>query len=745
MENRINYDKSFAHLQARNIRYLFIVDNNIESEDLINLFISNQRVWGGRYNPIIPSYNKVVPKEYLELAINFDPDYVIYSNNIDIETLKQHFNPLGFENIPHLSHYSLDGIDASHLLSLSYGFDTVLGENYLYKDIPELFPFYKLNFGFLDSEDNDSVRKFQKITMAAENKDKLDDILTLGNVFMVSRLSRVNTYRPILKCNERLKGTELIISDESNSLDDLIYFWNRELYSQGENFCLNQIYITNKQLHLLLESNKVDYFFSALSGSAGMTVSSQSLNDSDLKNIVDKINNWQSRCEPVKQIPRPKFPYKITGLRFITDYEEPQIKQTLTGKHDLIQLPSLSFITDNAVSGDWAVDILLERYENVQQNKIFLPPKEFITHLFTDTSGRINRRHILSFFVSRENKFFDFRIPTDEEILKVLILSLYKTGTRNIDEIKTSDDGLRLASLINLFGKDFVNIKYFFHNNFWLNIFRGKSILPIADRMQKSKGIVSYKDLQAEYKDVFEKEGYIFDEIVYSSENNELKENLDNLVELGAFFIGNKIKCKNCGSALWYSLQELSNNMDCKGCMQEIRLPIEELPYYKINDVIRNNLDSKSGSKNNLHGNLTVLYTLISLREQSWHSFLVLPPQNYYKRNSKRPISDIDIICIMDGSLIIGEAKNSVSEFNNKEVENLIFLGNSIEPSKIILAFKEGDEGKLSNAINRIQTGLNNKTIFVESYKIIEPWFNSINTRILKEKVPPNQLSLDLK
>lgn len=46
--------KLFVHIQNRNIRYLFLVD--IDSMELVNLFIkNNKRLWGGKFNPIIPA------------------------------------------------------------------------------------------------------------------------------------------------------------------------------------------------------------------------------------------------------------------------------------------------------------------------------------------------------------------------------------------------------------------------------------------------------------------------------------------------------------------------------------------------------------------------------------------------------------------------------------------------------------------------------------------------------------------
>lgn len=720
--NERKYSKSFVHTQARNIRYLFIVDSKIHTDELLSLFRKNQQFWGGRFNPIIPSYDGKIPTEYIELAKLFDPDYVVYSTQVDIDSLKHDFNPLDYIEISNFKYFQQKGLSANYLLSREPEYMTVLSETSLHRSMPELSKFYKLNFGFIDSHVEENT-KFKHILINKTNQDELKELLAFNSVIYSSTLSCVNVKRPVLDINFSIESQfEIIISDDENQFKDLLYFWNRILYSQYEPKDLCHLYFTKKQLVEFLK-NPTESFFEAVGGTSDIKLLSFSISNQELQKFGDDLDKIEG-IKMFEVIKAPVFPFPFNGL--VDDnssYEEPIIKQSLHGNEDLVHLPILSFYNSNKNYGNWAVDILLERTEDIQQNKVLLPCKPDLTMLFcNDTNGRINGKHQITQFVNYNIRSLDFTIPTDEEIFKELLIKAYNDtdGDNAIERIEVSDAGIRLSALLNLFNYSFPELEYFFQHEMWINIFSGISIKKDEDRMKLCKGVVSFKDLIAEYRDTNEVKKRKVDE---EAINEDLKFCLNKLVKFGAYFIGNKVKCDNCGSSLWYGLPEIGNSFSCKGCMQNINVPIESLVYYKLNDVIKNNLISNSGTKKNTHGNYTVLAALFSLKRNSEKSFYLLPSQNYYKPNSKTPFSDIDIICMSDGKFIIGEAKNSYSDFNTREIDNLIFLGDYLDPDKIILAYNEGEQGKLDSKIKKIKERLKNKSIEVKAIKVADPFF----------------------
>lgn len=732
MEEKDKYLKSFAHIQARNVRYVFIVDSKSDIDEILELCYNNQRYWGGRYNPIIPSIDGKVPKQYLELASKFDPDYVICVGEIDIDDLKSFFNPIEYRQCT-FHNINLEGLDAYHLLEYD-GYDTVLFSSYLYKTLPNLYSFYKLNFDFCDRlGDEELFNSFEKIHIDTISKKELDEIIAYNHVRFSSLLSRLNVQRPILKCDINLQARiELIVSDENNQLNDLLYYWNRQLYLDHDSHFLRQLYVTKTQLAEFIQDNPTTIFFAALTGARDIPVTSYSIEAQELSKILEKLNTWQKSINfHSKDV--VSFPFEIKGFyRSNSQYEEPELKQSIIGTKDLVHIPNLSFLRRGRAFGELMIDVLIERDENSSTNQILFPLKSDHQILVCSQKGRINKYHSLSLQISNEDKFLDFKVPTEEEICRSLLVSSSSKESK-IYDIATGSDGLRLSSLLKLFRYNYHVLDNYFHNKFWLDIFRSKSIMPLKDdRIKKSKGIVSMLDLEAEYKYMFEQEKVEFEEKYLSKEFDDLNHELEELVELGVYFIGKKIRCQNCGSVLWYSLSELNSTMSCKGCFHTVRLKIESKEHYKLNDTVRNSLISNSGSSKDTHGNLTVLHTLLSKQIHSKKSFYCLPSQDFYEYESASPISDIDIICVSDGVLTIGEAKNSVKEFTQKVADNLVYLSNNIQPDELILAFKEGELKTLEDYIKKIEARLINKRTKVIGYKTFDSYYTSGNLNLAK-------------
>lgn len=728
MENK--YSKSFVQLQTRNIRYLFIVKHDSEIRDLLELCYKNQRFWGGRYNPIIPSVNGKISEEYIKLAALFDPDYIIYPDSLNLDLLKPYFNPIEYIKSSSF-HRNLKGLESNYLLT-NGRFDTLLftQTHSFYKLFPELHSFYQLNFDFMEGrEDEHFFRFFEKVRIDKNNKDKLDEIIDSGMTFFQSLLARVRVKHISINKKEVLNRIELIISDDDNQLNDLLYYWNRQLYLRPSAISINQIYITKSQLDRFLELCKVDSIFASLSGTTDISISSLSLSKAELKLIKDNLNTWQG-CISFFVNENISFPFIVENVNTVdNEYSETNYKQTLIGKTDLIQLPKLSFVNESNISGQWIVDLSIKRDHDYHKNEILLPLNTNFRTLFCNKEGRINKENRLSLIVSSSDISLDFKIPTDEEIFRTIFL-LPTSGSKNkLFNIETGSDGLKLSSLLTLFDFDYHNISRFFEDKFWLGIFGNKNIDKTkSDKIRSSKGIVSMKDLESEYQIMFESELVKFNPKFFESDFNELFDCLNDLVGIDGYFIGQKISCRNCGSSLWYSLSELNNLMSCKGCFQKITPRIEATYYYKLNDVIKNCMISNSGSSKDVHGNLTVLKTLLSKERHSIKSFYLLPSQNYYlSHHSKTPHSDIDIICVSDGNLIIGEAKNSVKEFTTEVIENLIKIGDIIEPDELLLAFSEGDKKDLDKKIEKIKASLKNKNIKVTSHKVWESSYMSTN------------------
>lgn len=90
--------QAYVHHRARHMRYMFFVAEIDTENYLRNLFEANQRLWGGRYNPIVPVIGGIINDIWLTLVEPFDPDVIYYSSKVDLNYLlslnKWYFTPL---------------------------------------------------------------------------------------------------------------------------------------------------------------------------------------------------------------------------------------------------------------------------------------------------------------------------------------------------------------------------------------------------------------------------------------------------------------------------------------------------------------------------------------------------------------------------------------------------------------------------------------------------------------------------
>jgi hypothetical protein len=166
-------------------------------------------------------------------------------------------------------------------------------------------------------------------------------------------------------------------------------------------------------------------------------------------------------------------------------------------------------------------------------------------------------------------------------------------------------------------------------------------------------------------------------------------------------------KCKYCSSKTWYSIDEISNQVACKGCSNLIHFRAETQISYKLNSLIKNNIAivDKNG-KIKPDGNLTVIKTL-NYFSKAYHHFVYVPQLNIYEYSRDRKlISDLDLVCIVDGRLHIGECKHKSSLFStdsNKSLLKLISVAEKIKPEVIVLACTEDDSNNLRKAKNFVE------------------------------------------
>ena len=130
---------------------------------------------------------------------------------------------------------------------------------------------------------------------------------------------------------------------------------------------------------------------------------------------------------------------------------------------------------------------------------------------------------------------------------------------------------------------------------------------------------------------------------------------IDDFVSQGILYRGYIFQCTRCLDSDWYGVDEITYTFICKRCgaqrqyrHENWKSPEEPKWYYRLDEVVF------QGYSNDMH---VPLLTLFRLKSDS-KSFLYVHELNLRKVESReKPDIEIDICCIPDGEIVIGESK----------------------------------------------------------------------------------------
>jgi len=734
------------------------VDSTISEKGLRSLMEANLHIWGGRYNPIVPVSENFISKEWLELITHFDPDYIYYSKQVNLSYLESLglFYPKEYvefddDNRPfHFPGLNIHCLIHEHVHNTFYANKSVLLE---YKDNWDMpMPakdFYQLNLGFkqLFAGENRWTNKVDTIRINRQNVNEINKIVYEQNPYFKSLLStlHVNSVYMDGRSSWPLQQFEWVVYNKSNFLNDLLYFWNRQLYIQPQNF-LSQIISTTGEIEELLQYESIEGLINRLSISNQVFLVSNSVPPSELSEIQQRM---QSKCRSTRILTKnmDAFPFEISKTNYIASKHFKSINNLILGKRDFLSLPLPVFENNSKIDdGQYVQEITIERDTKDEHREVKFPYGTSLYHLVCQDKTRITKSHRIAIYSTREKLGTDLSIPTDIEIIRSVLMHREKQNnliTYPIGYLSPSNDGQKVSAFFGIFGKDWGIIRQFLEERFWVNLFKYQSEVKDS-AIPPGKGIFSYQDLKSEVARLFEKylpqitkklnEGsgeMLSSETITSIVKREKEETfiyyiddeLNYLIRQSALFMGMRVSCGQCGSNKWYSLTELRDKLPCKGCNAEVIPNINSKVYYKLSDTVINNLlsdQTKNGKQ--YHGNYIVLKTLLFLKNDSrnvGNSFIWSPPLDFSTNNGWS--SDLDILAIQNGKLIVGEAKANAIEFTKKVINALIWVGDNLMPDSIIVACEKGN---LDEVVEKIKLGMNNKNCDVISHTTYRPWYH---------------------
>jgi hypothetical protein len=117
------------------------------------------------------------------------------------------------------------------------------------------------------------------------------------------------------------------------------------------------------------------------------------------------------------------------------------------------------------------------------------------------------------------------------------------------------------------------------------------------------------------------------------------------------------LRCSHCSNVDWFSISDITHAFTCRRCGKNQqykranwRHPDEPSWFYKLDEIVYQAL---------LNNSIAPILTLGALREKCKDSFLFCPELRISVKGDEKHFMELDICCIPDGRLCIGEAKSN--------------------------------------------------------------------------------------
>lgn len=519
-----------------------------------------------------------------------------------------------------------------------------------------------------------------------------------------------------------------------DKIEELSLSWNRNNYlnSWKQKF-INQIYINNK---VFSKSKNILKFIERLSNlnwsnAPRVLFYSQTYNKTELEKIInDKILvSWNRfNFEVIEDL--PDYDFSFYNFYNVNNYKN----ITLNKNEDNLLLNKPDVYPFNIWDWNYMSDIYIEyypykfNYTNLTYWWQF-PLKNYVANqvvkwkssrilLNRNISTLMNMSENSSSWFHWENFNNEFvnlslKLPENDYDFFRIIFLLNETNSHkwNFYNLWLSVSWKKLLSTIQLFWNLFES-KWNLENKAWNsvfneisnwkenNIFRNllskiKKELPLSElentnssnyeeiiekilssTKKEITGIHLSKKEELRFNDIYNITSKDYWKYMTEEEIKErIKSELYRFCSKNVFTTWLKPYCYKCNNQNWFSLNNLNTKVSCIYCNNEFIIEPEQEWHYKLNDLIRQLYEW-----NWLY---PVILTLWQLQEEARNSFIYFWSLDIYK-DEKNKITDLDIVCIQDGLLIIWEVKENCSLFKEKHFNEFLEFSKIINPDIVL-------------------------------------------------------------
>jgi|GEM_PF-5280630 len=152
--------------------------------------------------------------------------------------------------------------------------------------------------------------------------------------------------------------------------------------------------------------------------------------------------------------------------------------------------------------------------------------------------------------------------------------------------------------------------------------------------------------------------------------DDDLQAGVDRLLALNILRSGAEIRCRNCGIPTWVHVDQLRQRNECAGCGFEHAVASTIEWKFRLNTLAQRCVSQNV---------LAVLQALVQIADNAYHSFFYVPNVDLVLLGLATPC-ELDIICVVDGKLVIGEVKDG--DFDESDFERLAQIAELLRPDR---------------------------------------------------------------
>ena len=641
----------------------------------------------------------------------------------------------------------------------------------------------------------------KKVCLVTDRKSLATALLELANtpniVFRNQMCTLPNTERDT-ETNTWEICFEVIVGD---TLQDLVYFWNRPLLiKRWKRGLINHMWLPTALAKGTDMQDALCAWIARVAANRGdgnpRTVQfvSFSIEKQELENIASRFReNLHAHHLHVDTVTdfleEPKIPNFLPEDLFFMDIGDGMDIHRTQGNEGILELTEPKELAQHDVNGHWMADFYIEfshdRYGNhedviqrLDRNSLFwrFPNRNHLTHHIFDKPSRVKQNGFPSVMMRIEERVLHFTLEEAESVVASLFWRKNRPIYEYIDaraqlvtasyySVEVSDKGRYMQGVLELFGSLTFAYKVF-SSSYWRGMFDtlsknthaeqhahesiankltkliGRSGSLTVENQRAIESLTAHIVNESKKLDLKQKE-FPFDAFVQEANHwrekyteymvpvddqseediigfrsEDVKDALQQLARRNIIQIGVKPRCPSCGIVSWYHVDDIRQHLTCQGCRIQFPLDPELTWCYRLNGLIH--------AAHALHGTTPVILVLGQLLRESRTSFLFSPnlnlltePQDESSEKLKMT-AEVDIACIQDGKLIIGEVKQSMSLFGRNDFDTIAEIAERIKPDIVLFSCIDSWEPTLSivNHIERIRERLSLLEIDVKWYKL---------------------------